>query len=85
MGLGFDGDIRPGRFQALPVPAPRGASQQPPARVSMRLQEAGWLWSGGTRLDVPGSQFVKLRHRDQKVCEAIGEALMLRMCVWGLL
>ncbi len=45
----------------------------------MRLQEAGWLWSGGTRLDVPGSQFVKLRHRDQKVRCHVGVCVVLHV------
>jgi len=31
------------------------------------VQEAGWLWSGGFSLDVPGDLFVKIRHRDRGV------------------
>jgi len=29
----------------------------------VRVQEAGWLWSGGVALDTPGDLFVKIRHR----------------------
>lgn len=31
--------------------------------LCMRVQEAGWLWSGGVSLEGPGDQFVKIRHR----------------------
>ncbi len=34
-----------------------------PKRLCLRLQEAGWLWSGGVALDSPGDLFVKIRHR----------------------
>lgn len=32
-------------------------------RLCIRLQEAGWLWSGGLALDSPGDFFVKIRHK----------------------
>ena len=34
-----------------------------PLLLCMRVQEAGWLWSGGVSLEGPGDQFVKIRHR----------------------
>ena len=34
-----------------------------PKRLCVRVQEAGWLWSGGVALDSPGDLFVKIRHR----------------------
>ncbi len=39
----------------------------------MRLQEAGWSWSGALALDSPGDSLVKLRHRNR------GETLLLRL------
>ena len=34
-----------------------------PRRLSVRIQDAGWLWSGGFALDTPGDIFVNIRHR----------------------
>ena len=34
-----------------------------PLRLCARMQEAGWLWSGGLALDSPGDYFVKIRHK----------------------
>jgi hypothetical protein len=34
-----------------------------PLRLCVRMQEAGWLWSGGIALDTPGDFFVKIRHK----------------------
>lgn len=34
-----------------------------PLRLSVRIREAGWMWSGGLRMDVPGDTIIKLRHR----------------------
>ena len=34
-----------------------------PLRLCLRVQEAGWLWSGGIALDTPGDLFVKIRHK----------------------
>ena len=34
-----------------------------PPRLSVRIQDAGWLWSGGFALDAPGDIFVNIRHR----------------------
>jgi hypothetical protein len=41
----------------------RWADSALPKRLCLRLQEAGWLWSGGMALDSPGDLFVKIRHR----------------------
>lgn len=30
-------------------------------RLCVRVQEAGWLWSGGFALDTPGDLFIKIR------------------------
>lgn len=32
-----------------------------PLRLCVRMQEAGWLWSGGFELDSPGDLFIKIR------------------------
>ena len=32
-----------------------------PLCMCVRVQEAGWLWSGGFELDSPGDMFVKIR------------------------
>ena len=32
-------------------------------RMCIRMQEAGWLWSGGLSLNTPGDFFVKIRHK----------------------
>ena len=34
-----------------------------PLALSLRVREAGWLWSGAIGLDTPGDQFCKIRHR----------------------
>ncbi len=41
-----------------------------PKRLCLRVQEAGWLWSGGIALDSPGDLFVKIRHRWSLACIA---------------
>jgi hypothetical protein len=30
-------------------------------RLCVRVQEAGWMWSGGFALDAPGDLFIKIR------------------------
>ena len=45
----------------------RWADASRPLRLSMRVQGAGWQWSGGAILDSPGDTFVKIRHRDRGV------------------
>ena len=30
-------------------------------RLCVRVQEAGWMWSGGFELDTPGDMFIKIR------------------------
>ncbi|KAK9859298.1 hypothetical protein WJX84_010790 [Apatococcus fuscideae] len=42
-----------------------------PLLLCMRVQEAGWLWSGGVSLEGPGDQFVKIRHRDRQYTKLI--------------
>lgn len=32
-----------------------------PLRLCVRVQEAGWMWSGGFELDSPGDLFIKIR------------------------
>lgn len=34
-----------------------------PLRLCLRVQEAGWLWSGGVAISSPGDLFIKIRHR----------------------
>ena len=34
-----------------------------PLRLCVRVQEAGWLWSGGVAISSPGDLFIKIRHR----------------------
>ena len=42
---------------------PRWTDAALPRRLSVRIQDAGWLWSGGFALDTPGDIFVNIRHR----------------------
>ena len=49
------------------VRAVRWTDDSLPPRLCVRVQEAGWLWSGGFQLDAPGDIFVKIRHRDRGV------------------
>ena len=51
-------DLAPGGARALHWP-----DAGRPLRLCVRVQEAGWLWSGGVALDTPGDLFVKIRHR----------------------
>lgn len=37
----------------------------PHPRLCFRVEESGWLWSGGVSLASVGDQLVKIRHRDQ--------------------
>lgn len=39
----------------------RWADALRPLRLCVRVQEAGWLWSGGFQLDTPGDLFIKIR------------------------
>lgn len=34
-----------------------------PLRLCVRMQEAGWLWSGGVAISSPGDLFIKIRHK----------------------
>ena len=43
----------------------------------MRIQDAGWLWSGGFALDTPGDIFVNIRHRSDSLTCALGIFLAL--------
>ena len=36
-----------------------------------RIQDAGWLWSGGFALDTPGDIFVNIRHRSDSLPHAL--------------
>lgn len=58
-----------GEREVLPggVRAVRWTDDSVPPRLCVRVQEAGWLWSGGFQLDAPGDIFVKIRHRDRGV------------------
>ena len=42
-----------------------------PLRLCVRVQEAGWLWSGGVAIHTPGDMFIKIRHRcnQQFICQ----------------
>jgi len=51
-------ELAPGGARALHWP-----DAGRPLRLCVRVQEAGWLWSGGVALDTPGDLFVKIRHR----------------------
>lgn len=63
-------EVPPGASRAI-----RWADDSLPPRLCVRVQEAGWIWSGGFQLDVPGDIFVKSRHRDR------GITMMLRVDV----
>jgi SHR-binding domain of vacuolar-sorting associated protein 13 len=55
-------EVPPGGVRAI-----RWADDSLPPRLCVRVQEAGWIWSGGFQLDVPGDIFVKSRHRDRGI------------------
>ncbi len=55
-------EVPPGDSRAI-----RWADDSLPPRLCVRVQEAGWIWSGGFQLDVPGDIFVKSRHRDRGI------------------
>ncbi len=42
-----------------------------PRKLSVRIQEPGWMWSGGFSLDNAGDMFLKLRHRDRGVTDIV--------------
>ncbi|KFM26705.1 Methionine gamma-lyase [Auxenochlorella protothecoides] len=69
-GTGAEAELGPGVSCPL-----RWADAGLPLRLCVRLQEAGWLWSGGFGLDSPGDTFIKVRHRDR------GETMLLRVGV----
>ena len=46
-----------------------------PLLLSIRVQEAGWMWSGGLKIDAPGDTMIKLRHRVRE------ETLLIQMDV----
>lgn len=54
-------------LEAGGVRALRWADAGRPQRLCVRVQEAGWLWSGGFELETPGDMFIKIRHRDRGV------------------
>lgn len=57
-GTTTEKEVAPGGAKAL-----RWTNSALPKRLCLRVQEAGWLWSGGVALDSPGDFFVKIRHR----------------------
>jgi hypothetical protein len=61
-GTQLERELDPGAARAV-----RWADAARPLRLCVRVQEAGWLWSGGFSPDVPGDLFVKIRHRDRGV------------------
>ena len=42
-----------------------------PRKLSVRIHEPGWMWSGGFSLDNAGDMFLKLRHRDRGVTHIV--------------
>jgi hypothetical protein len=69
-GTAAERELRPAGARAV-----RWADALRPPRLCVRVQEAGWLWSGGFLLDTPGDLFVKIRHRDR------GETMLVRVGV----
>lgn len=61
-GTGGERELVPGAVCAV-----RWTDAGLPPRLCVRVQEAGWMWSGGFLLDVPGDLFVKIRHRDRGI------------------
>ncbi len=55
-GTSVERELEAGGTRALRWP---DASR--PLRLCVRVQEAGWLWSGGFALDTPGDMFIKIR------------------------
>ncbi|PSC70464.1 Methionine gamma-lyase isoform A [Micractinium conductrix] len=61
-GTQHERELAAGASRAL-----RWADMLRPPRLCVRVQEAGWMWSGGFELDSPGDLFIKIRHRDRGV------------------
>ena len=57
-----DCELQPGGAIAV-----RWTDTQLPQQLSVRLQEAGWMWSGGFSLERSADLFVKIRHRDRGI------------------
>ena len=55
-GTGIEKELEAGASRPL-----RCADAQRALRLCVRVQEAGWLWSGGFALDTPGDLFIKIR------------------------
>lgn len=55
-GTAHERELAAGASRAL-----RWADLLRPLRLSVRVQEAGWMWSGGFELDSPGDLFIKIR------------------------
>jgi len=48
-----------------------------PQQVCIRIFEAGWIWSGGFKLERSGDIFVKIRHRDRSITVIIRAEMAL--------
>jgi hypothetical protein len=55
-GTSHERELAAGASRAL-----RWSDAQRALRLCVRVQEAGWLWSGGFQLDSPGDMFIKIR------------------------
>ena len=66
-GTTLERELAPGAARAI-----RWADTSLPLRLCVRVQGAGWSWSGGAALDVLGDAFVKIRHRDRGVTMLMG-------------
>ena len=66
-------DAHAGEREVLPggVRAVQWSDENLPQRLCVRVQEAGWMWSGGFQLDAPGDIFVKIRHRDRGITKLV--------------
>jgi len=66
-GTTLERELAPGTARAI-----RWADTSLPLKLCVRVQGAGWSWSGGAALDILGDAFLKIRHRDRGVTMLMG-------------
>ncbi len=75
-GTAFERELGTGKSRAI-----YWSDAARPLLLCMRVQEAGWLWSGGVSLEGPGDQFVKIRHRSVFFSCSIIPAWSMAFCI----
>ena len=59
-----------------------GPTRPVPHQLCVRIQEAGWLWSGAFLPDAPGDLFVKIRHRDRGITMLVSVCILIYTTVY---